>query len=334
MSARVGIRQVAQHAGVAAGTVSNYLNHPERVSQDKADRVRQAIEELGFVPNSVGRQLRLGESNAIAYIAPDISNPFFSTTAEGVEQRARELGLAVFVANTHRDPARENDYLQLFERYRVRGLLVASYEVIEDRLAELRRRGTRTVLLGQHSLSDSQPSVSVDEVMGGRLAGEHLLSLGHRRIAFVGGPLTVPQVLGRLQGVCAAARDCGGATVEVVETDDRTIAVGREVGRALAARPEAARPEAVFAVNDLIAIGVVAELTAMGRRVPEDVALIGYDDTAYAAHSLIPLSSIRTPHEGFGSVAVDVLMDNLEHGQVRHELFTPELAARASTVGR
>ncbi|MEU7873465.1 LacI family DNA-binding transcriptional regulator [Dactylosporangium sp. NPDC049140] len=330
---KVGIREVARHAGVALGTVSHYLNHPERVSEQKAERIRLAIEELGFVPNIVGRQLRLGESNAIAYIAPDFSNPFFFTLVEGVEARAAEHGLAVFVVNAHGNREREDQYIGLFERYRVRGMLVASFERLEDRLAEVRRRGTPNVLIGGRAVSDKQPSVSVDEVVGGRLAGEHLLSLGRRRLAFVGGPLSIQQVAGRLQGASLAVREAGSATLEVVDIPERTIRAGRAVGHRILARDPALRPDAVFAVNDLLAIGILHAFVMGGVRIPEDIAVIGYDDIEYAESSIVPLSSIRTPHEDFGSVAVDLLLNNIESGAVRHEVFTPKLVIRSSTSG-
>lgn len=333
MVRKVGIREVAEQAGVAHGTVSHYLNHPERVSAEKAERIRVAIEELGFVPNSVGRQLRLGEGNSIAYIAPDY-NPFFSSLIEGVEARAAELGIAVFVANAHGRREREDEYLRLFESYRVRGMLVASYGQIEDRLASLRRRGTPNVLIGGRAISDDQPSVAVDEVVGGRLAGEHLISLGRRRIAFVGGPLSIRQVAGRLQGVSEAVRSVAGTTLEVIDVVDRTMAVGRRVGREIAERPAALRPDAVFAVNDLMAIGILHAFVTAGLRIPEEIAVIGYDDIEYAESSIVPLSTIRTPHESFGAAAVDLLMENIDSGVARHDVFIPELVVRTSTSGR
>jgi LacI family transcriptional regulator len=332
MVRKVGIKQVAQHAGVAQGTVSHYLNHPERVSAEKAERIRVAIDELGFVPNSFGRQLRLGEGNAIAYIAPDY-NPFFSSLIEGVEARAAELGLAVFVANAHGRREREDEYLRLFESYRVRGMLVASYGQIEDRLAAVRRRGTPNVLIGGKAIADDQPSVGIDEVVGGRLAGEHLISLGRRRIAFVGGPLSIRQVAGRLQGVSEAVRNSPTTTLEIIDVVERTIAMGRRIGRELAERPPAQRPEAVFAVNDLLAIGILHAFVAARLSIPDDVAVIGYDDIEYAESSIVPLSSIRTPHESFGVAAVDLLLDNIDTGASRHEVFVPELVVRTSTGG-
>jgi LacI family transcriptional regulator len=330
---KVRIREVAEHAGVALGTVSHYLNHPERVSDEKAQRIKEAIDELGFVPNIVGRQLRLGESDVIAYIAPEVSNPFFSTVAEGIEQEAIKLGLSVFVANSHHDRAREDGYLSLFERYRVRGIVAASFERIEDRLERVRRRGTAAVLLGQRAAGPNMPSVSVDEVAGGRLAGEHLLGLGRRRIAFVGGPVSIRQVRGRLDGVAAAVAEVDGASLEIVDVAERTIPVGRLVGQEFAARPREARPDAIFAVNDLLALGVLQTFGALGIDVPGEIAVIGYDDIEFAEASVVPLSSVRTRQADFGAAAVNLLAAAWANQPAGHVVFQPALVPRASTLG-
>ena len=332
--ARVGIREVAALADVAVGTVSHYLNHPDKVSAEKAQRIRSAIETLGFVRNNAGRQLRLGESSAIAYIAPDVSNPFFAEIAEGVELRASERGLSVFIANSHRDWARENAYLELFEQHQVRGMLVSSHEAIEDRLARVRSRGTPSVLVGQAAVSAEQPSISIDDVAGGTLAVEHLIAVGCRRICFVGGPLGVKQVGDRLTGASDAVRSSGVATLEVINTTDRTIRGGREIGRLIAERPEQVRPDGIFAANDLLALGILQVLVTSGISVPGQIALIGYDDIEFGEASLIPLSSVRAPHEGFGFAAVDLLFDAIAGGEgfVGQRVFEPELVVRASTT--
>ena len=330
---RVTIRDVALRAGVAVGTVSHYLNHPDKVSDEKAERIRSAIDALGFVRNDAGRQLRLGTSTTVAYIAPDVSNPYFAAIAEGVEQRASERGLAVYIANSRHSREREDAYLQLFEQQQVSGMLVASHGPIEDRLARIRSRGTPSVLVGQAAQSPEQPSLSIDDVKGGRLAAAHLIQLGRRRLAFVGGPFGVRQVADRLTGASDAVHADPEATLEVIDAGDRTIRGGTEVGRALLARPAATRPDAIFAVNDLLALGIMHVLVAGGVRVPEDVALIGYDDIEFAETSLIPLSSVRLPHQAFGFAAVDLLLEEIA-GTVgeRHLVFDPELVVRASTV--
>ena len=333
--ARVGIREVAAHAGVAVGTVSHYLNHPDKVSSEKADRIRSSIETLGFVPSNAGRQLRLGISTVIGYIAPDVSNPYFAEIAESVERRASDFGVSVFLANSHRSREREDAYLRVFEQHQVRGLIVSSHLPIEDRLAAVRSRGTPSVLVGQAARSHEQASVSLDDVDGGRQAMEHLLSVGCRRTAFVGGPLGIPQVADRLAGASDAVREEPAATLEVINAPDRTIRGGRDVAAALLTRPVDLRPDGIFAVNDLLALGILQTLVAGGVRIPGELALVGYDDNEFAEASIIPLSTVRGRHEGFGVAVVDLLFDVMEDKSVasRHRVFKPELVARASTLG-
>jgi LacI family transcriptional regulator len=334
---RVGIREVAQAADVAQGTVSHYLNHPDRVSAEKAARIQNAMDRLGFVRNNAARQLRLGHSSTIAYIVPDVSNPFFATIAEGVEARAAAAGLSVFLANSNRDTAREESYLDLFQEFGVRGMLVASPRPIEERLAAIRSHGTPSVLVGQRAASPEQPSVSIDDVSGGRLAADHLIGLGRRRLAFVGGPLGVRQVADRLQGASVAIREAGGVTLEVIDVVSRVMSEGHEVGEALLARDVAQRPDAVFAANDLLAIGIIQTLVTGGVRVPEDVAVVGYDNIEYAESSLVPLTSVRPPHEEFGAAAVELLLAVMDGAPTADPaamqlVFPPDLVVRQSTV--
>jgi LacI family transcriptional regulator len=329
--ARPGIRQVAARAGVAVGTVSAYLNHPARVSAERARRIAEAIDELGFVPSIAGRQLRLGVSTLIGYLSPDVSNPHFSEIAQEVEYRAERLGMTVFFAHSHGDREREDAYLEAFEQRQVRGLLVSSFAPIEERLAAMRGRGTPSVLVGRRACDERQPSVSIDDVSGGRQAAEHLLAGGCRRLAFVGGPLPVQQVADRLDGARRAVAAASGARLEVVEVAERSIAAGRAVGAALAARPAGDRPDGVFAANDVLAIGVLQALVAGGVSVPGDVAVVGYDDNEFAEASLIPLTSVRARHEDFGATAVDVLFEAIEHGTVTQRVYEPELIVRESS---
>lgn len=327
---------MATLAEVSLGTVSHYINHPSRVSQAKRERIQKAIDQLGFVRNNAAWQLRLGRSGTIAYIAPDVSNPFFATIAEGVEQRAATHDLSVFISNSNRSRAREDAYLDLFEQQRVQGMLVASHDAIEDRLTQIRGRGIPSVLVGQRAVSELQPSVSVDDVSGGYLAARHLIEIGRKRLAFVGGPLGIRQVADRLEGAGNAVREAGDVTLEVVNVTNRTIADGREIGRSMVSRSAATRPDGIFAVNDLTALGMLQILVRGGVRVPEDVALVGYDDIEFGESSIIPLTSVRAPHEGFGFAAVDLLVNAMSESpdeSPRQVVFQPELVVRASTTG-
>lgn len=329
-----GIREVAAHAGVSVGTISNFLNHPDRLSEAMAQRVTEAIDAVGFVPSNAARQLRMGISSVIGYVASDIGNPHFGEIATSVQARATELGLSVFIADAQEDPLQEDAYLDAFAQHHVRGLLVASHHPVEDRLALLRRRGTPSVLVGQRASSAEQPSVSVDEFSGGRQAVEHLVEVGCRTIAFVGGPSQIVQVSARRAGADAAALAYGVELREVVVAE-RSVAAGREAGAMIAAMAADERPDGVFAVNDLLALGMLQELVGRGIRVPEDLALIGYDDNEFAAASLIPLSSVSRRHRDVGEIVVDALFEAMEERAPAelHRELEPILVVRQSTRG-
>lgn len=333
----VSVRDVASLAGVSVGTVSNVLNRPEKVSASTVARVQQAVLELGFVRNEAARQLRAGQSHSIGLIVLDVRNPFFTDVARGAEDRAAEGSLSVLLGNSDEKPEREGAYIDLFQEQRVHGVLISPLSEDLTRLRTLRERGTPTVLVDREDEAQEFSSVSVDDVAGGYMAVRHLLDLGRRRIAFVGGPQEIRQVSDRLRGAQKAIDEVYGASLEVVDSGGLTVLHGRAVGEALRDRAAFARPEAVFAANDLLAFGVLQALTMLGAvRVPQDVALIGYDDIDFAAAAVVPLSSIRQPSALIGSTAVDLLLREAAGGDefVREQIvFQPELVVRASTAG-
>ncbi|WEK62064.1 MAG: LacI family DNA-binding transcriptional regulator [Candidatus Microbacterium colombiense] len=331
----VSVREVAEDAGVSVGTVSNVLNRPEKVNPDTVARVQASIARLGFVRNDAARQLRAGRSRTIGLVVLDIRNPFFAEIARGAEERADEFGLSVLVANSDEKQLREARHLDLFEEQRVTGVLVTPVSESLPRLAQMQDRGTPAVLVDRESQDGRFASVAVDDVEGGRVAVEHLLAVGRTRIAFVGGPVALRQVADRLSGAQAAA-SAAGVGVEFVASVALTVEEGRRVGQQILDRAPAARPDAIFAANDLLALGILQSLVMTGdARVPEDIALIGYDDIDFAAAAVIPLSSVRQPAALIGSTAVDLLLrSQREQEPVReHVLFRPELVARASTLG-
>lgn len=331
------VKDVAALAGVSVGTVSNVLNRPEKVSAEVTVRVQSAIDKLGFVRNDAARQLRAGMSHSIGLVVLDAANPFFSDLARGAEDRATAENLTVLVGNSNEDEGRESAYLDLFEQQRVRGVLLSPVGNVIPRLEQLRRRGIPTVLVDRQTENMSFSSVAVDDLAGGEMAAAHLLSLGRRRIAFVGGPASIRQVADRLAGARKAIDAVAGATIEVIATESLTVLSGRAAGESIRSRPEAERPEAIFAANDLLAIGVLQGLMLMGGvQVPQEIALIGYDDIEFAAAAVVPLSSIRQPSALIGSTALELLLreaaseDGFEPTQV---VFPPELIVRASTQG-
>ncbi|MFJ4224069.1 LacI family DNA-binding transcriptional regulator [Microbacterium sp. NPDC089695] len=331
----VSIREVAERAGVSVGTVSNVLNRPEKVSVDTVERVQAAIDRLGFVRNDAARQLRAGRSRTIGLVVLDIRNPFFAEIARGAEERADEHGLAVLVANSDEKAEREARHLDLFEEQRVAGVLVTPVGDAVPRLARMQDRGTPIVLVDRESQDERFASVAVDDIEGGRVAMQHLLDIGRRRVAFVGGPVTLRQVSDRLRGAQSVA-GAAGLGLEFIATAALTVDEGRRAGRQILERTPERRPDAVFAANDLLALGLLQSLVMTGdARVPDDIALIGYDDIDFAAAAVTPLSSVRQPAALIGSTAVDLLLAGArDAGEVsRRPLFRPELVARASTGG-
>jgi LacI family transcriptional regulator len=336
--APASIRDVAQHAGVSVGTVSNVLNRPGEVSAESIRRVHEAIEALGYVRNDAARKLRAGVSTTVGFVVLDGQNPFFGDVVRGAEDEASGQGIAILYGNTDEDPKRERMYLDLFEEQQVRGVLISPYGDINPRLERLRSRGIPAVLVDRFSGDGRFSSVSVDSVNGGRMAVEHLIATGRRRIAFVGGPFDIRQVNDRLAGARAAAENAAEhVDLEVVATDALTVADGAAAGARIIAQPRADWPDAIFAANDLLALGLLQALIVDGRMlVPDEIALIGFDDNAFAAAAAVPLSSMRQPSRMIGRTALRILLEETADPELipRQTVFQPELIVRASTNPR
>ena len=331
----VSVRDVALRAGVSVGTVSNVMNHPEKVSPAAVARVKEAIDALGFIRNDAARQLRDGHSKTIGLVVLDVRNPFFTDVARGAEDKAASAGLTVTLGNSDENSTRESTYLDLFEQQRVHGILISPYSDITDRLERLRERGIPAVLVDRTSTDLTFSSVSVDDIAGGRLAAEHLIAQGRRRLAFIGGPLAIRQVADRLEGARQAVAVNPDVTLEVIELEALTVIAGRNAGSSLVQRTGEPRPDAIFAANDLVAMGVLQALMMQGAgvAVPQEIALIGYDDIDFAAAAVVPMSSIRQPSALIGATAVEILLEEAANPSVdpRQVVFQPELVVRAST---
>lgn len=334
--ATVSLRDVAALAGVSVGSVSNVLNRPGRVSEDVAERVRSAIDTLGYIRNDAARQLRAGRSRCIGLVVLDIGNPFFSDVARGAERRAAEEGLTVLLGDTEEDPARERVYIDLFAEQRVFGLLVSPLGGAMPHLRALRKQGLSTVLVDWWTEDLQFSSVAVDNVAGGYLAVNHLLELGRRRIAFVGGPHSIRQVSDRFEGARKAVAQYSDATLEVIDTESLTVLQGRGAGQRISQRKASARPDAIFAANDLLAVGLIQAFRLSEKiTVPNDIALIGYDDIDFVSAAMVPLSSVRQPSFEIGRTAVELLVKEVALGaefEPERIVFQPELVVRDSTV--
>jgi LacI family transcriptional regulator len=332
----MGIVDVARRAGVSPGTVSNYLNRPHVVAPETGERIRNAIDELGYIGNDAARTMRVGRTKTIATIPFEGTNPAVFDVNAAIEQRAAELGYAMVVANSAGSIEQQSKYLDLFASQRVSGILLSPVGDPTERIRALRRMGVHVVIVGTPWDPEVSSSVFVDSLEGGRLAAEHLIECGRRKLCFVGGPLELTPVRQRLDGAAAAAAK-GGASLSIVTTETRTIHAGREAARQLLSLDSL--PDGIFAANDLIAIGLLHEFVASGRvRVPEDISLVGFDDIEFARDAIIPITSVHRPSAPVGYTAVDALLADIEaadHGNpfahTSHR-YMPRLVQRATTT--
>lgn len=334
-SRSASVKDVAATAGVSLGTVSNVLNRPDRVTAATRERVERAMVELGFVRNESARQLRAGTSRTLAYVMLDAGNPFFTDVAQGIESAAEDAGLSLVLCNSGQRSHREAAHLDLFQQQRVQGLLVTPIDPESTTLNAVRDRGTPLVIVDRTRDDASFCSVAVDDVLGGRLAIEHLVDRGHTRVAFIGGPFDIGQVSDRLAGARAAWADAGFPEEDlvVIATDSLDVDSGRGAGERLSGLPASRRPTAAFCANDMTALGLLQQAISSGTRVPEHLAIVGYDDIQFAAAAAVPLTSVRQPRAELGRAAAALLLDEAGNDAHEHQqvVFTPELVAREST---
>ncbi|WIX91118.1 LacI family DNA-binding transcriptional regulator [Amycolatopsis sp. DG1A-15b] len=334
-----GMKEVAAAAGVSLGTVSNVLNRPDRVSPVTRAKVEAVMAELRFVRNESARQLRAGRSRVLAYVMLDGSNPFFTDVAAGMEDAADaagEGGLSLFLCNSAHQPSREAAYLGRLEQQRVQGVLITPVDPDAPLLGEIARRGTPVVVVDRTPEGTTHCSVAVDDVYGGEIAVRHLVEQGHERIAFIGNHTTVGQVRDRRLGALRALEAAGLGPDHLVDltTTALTVADGRGAGQRLAGLPASVRPTAAFCANDLVALGLLQTCANLRMSVPDDLAIVGYDDIEFAAAAAVPLTSVRQPRRRLGRTAVELLLaETTETGhEHRKVVFTPELVVRASTL--
>lgn len=331
----VSVREVAKKAGVSVGTVSNVINQPDKVARTTLLRVQAAIDSLGYIRNDAARQLRAGKSRSIGLVVLDVRNPFFAEVARGAEEAATDHGLTVLFANSDESEDRERHLLVLFEEQRVAGLLVSPISSDFSEISKIRDRGTPVVLVDRESKDKKFSSVSVDDVSGGSMATQHLIEVGKTKIMFAGGPVGIEQIADRLQGAKRATEQAG-LPIEFYETKNLTVIEGRAVAEEVLKRPRGSWPDGIFAANDLLAFGIMQVLVVSPNvRIPEDIALVGYDDISYSSNAIVSLTSIRQPSMLIGAKAVELLVQATQRPNdvaVSQVVFQPELIIRASTV--
>jgi LacI family transcriptional regulator len=327
---RVGLAAVAKEASVSIATVSNTLNHPDVVSEATRARVLAVIERLDFVPNTAAASLRRGSNRLIGLVVPDITNPFYAGIARGVSEASDLHRYGVILCNSRDDAERELSQLQLLAEHRAAGALVVPLTADHSRLARLRSLGTHLVLIDQEA--DEGCAALMDDVLGGRIAVEHLLDTRGHQIAVVNGHHSIVQCADRWTGAREAFTRAGAdpSMLTEIQVTDMTIEAGENAVPDLLA---GGAPAGIFCTNDQLAIGVARGLLARGIDVPTSTAVVGYGDL-FGADAPIPLTTVEQPKDALGRAAVELLMQELREGDGLHRhsstVFRPNLVIRQS----
>ena len=330
------IKHVAARAGVSFTTVSHVLNGTRRVSDSARERVERAIAEMGYAPSAVARALKMSETGIVGVLVPNITNPFFAELTRGIEDACRRTDYSVFLCNSDDDPERQSRYLQTLLERRVDGLLLAA--AAGEALAPAQRlTATRvpTVVVDRHIAGLAADLVRVDHEAGARLAVEHLLSLGHRRIACFSGPTEFAVSRARVAGWREALARAGiepapGWLLEGEFNAPAGYALARQL---LGPGQRGDSVTAIFASNDLLAIGALRAAAELGIAVPSALSVIGFDGIDLGGYSYPALTTVGHPIRAMGETAAGVLIDRIAAGPTasREVVLPPQLLTREST---
>jgi LacI family transcriptional regulator len=332
----VTLRDVARVAGVHPATVSRALNEETRalVNEETARRVLKAAEELGYRPNPIARGLKTNRSYTIGVLIPDLTNPLFPPILRGIEDCLETAGYTPLIANTDNDPERELLDSQTMRARQVDGIIAATARRdhrLHDALIEA---GTELVLVNRRQEEIPVSSATADDRMGMRLAVEHLLSLGHTRIAHLAGPLDYSTGFDRYESFHKAMRAAG------LEPDPELVLVAEAFTESEGARlcgqlvDDGRQFTAVAAANDLLALGCYDVFAERGVRCPEEVSVVGFNDMPFAARFQPPLTTIHIPHYEIGKAAAQLMLERLQDADSapREIRLEPSLALRESTA--
>lgn len=317
------IKDVARAAGVSVATVSRAMNGHSNVLPDTRERILAAAKALRFTPSGAARSLIMRRTETVGALLPDLHGEYFSELIRGIDQAARARGLHLLVSSSHGDAEEAAAALRAMAG-RVDGVLIMAPQAGDAPLLEHLAPRLPTVLLNSPELAEGAarndgaplrlPSFTIDNVDGGRAMTAHLAAQGRRRIAFIGGPAGNHEARARCQGYREALAALPQPQAPIEFDGDFSEAAGQAVGRHIAAMPAARRPDAVFAANDMMAIGCLVALAEAGIAVPGEVALGGFDDIPIARYVTPPLSTVHVPIAELGAAALAALADAVEAG--------------------
>ncbi len=326
------IRDVARVAGVSTATVSHVINNTRFVSDEVRARVLEAVERCGYYPNAHARSLASGRSRTLGLLISDISNPFFPELVKAIETAAFERDYDVVLSNTNYDPERTSRYVRRMIERKVAGVALMTSELDGELVKELARREVSVVFLDLGEPGVHMSNLRVDYETGIEEAIRHLVSLGHREIAFVSGPAHLRSAARRLEAFRASLGRHLPRAAERIWQGDFKLSGGRAAARGMIESGEL--PTAVVAANDLMAMGAMAEFRAAGLQLPQEVSVVGFDDIAFAALAEPPLTTVRLPLAELGRRAVEALVETINHPeQLGTEIHVPtQLVERGSTA--
>jgi LacI family transcriptional regulator len=330
----VTLKELALRANVHPSTISRVANDDPglRIATATRLRIEALLRETGYRPNGLARGLKLHRTNVLAVVIPDVTNPFFAALFRGVEDAAGPRGFNVLLCNTDGLPERQRSHLESLQARRVDGVIVASSFLKDPSVHELRRQSGPYVLVNRFSDDGEDPFVGSDDLLGGQLATDHLIELGHTRIGHLAGkPIVSTGVLRRRGYLNALARADLPADPRLIVESGYTEEGGVDAARRLLSIDDP--PTALFAVTDMVALGAVGVARRMGLRIPEDLAIVGYNDIPLASRVSPGLTTMHVPIHEFGSVAVRLLLEQLGSTEPagRRVRFTPDLVVREST---
>jgi DNA-binding LacI/PurR family transcriptional regulator len=324
----VSIKDIARAAGVSPSTVSRALHDHPRISQETKDRIHQLAEELGYTPSLPARSLVTRHTATVGMVITTASDPFLTRLVQGVEETAERNGYSVFLSSSYRNPERELEVVRSFHERRASGIIITGSQIDDDYLHLSDQFPLPIVLTNCRTYPFS---VYVDKVAGARQGVEHLVQLGHRRIAFVGGRHGHRSSLERLTGYRQVLEENDLPPGDSLIIDgEGTLASGIKAAEQILGMPQP--PTAIFCFNDLTAIGVIRGLNQANAQVPRDYSVVGFDDLEMASYYCPPLTTVHQPSYRLGQCAINMLLELIE-GELKPqpERLPADLVVREST---
>lgn len=335
MSERPKIKDIAERAGVSVATVSRALSGSTLVTDETRQRIHDLARELNYRPNVSARNLRTRRSMSVLLVVRDVGNPFYLDILKGVEATARKAGYAVLMGNTENDPAREVEYFNMLRDGHADGMILMTGKLPAPRPGESADVSRLPIVVALEMIETSGfPHVQIDNIAAAQTAVEHLIALGHRRIAHIAGPLPEVMATHRRDGYRAAMLAAGLSIPDGYEVrGDYLLETGEACAAKLFALPEP--PTAIFVANDEMAYGAIHALRRLGRDVPGDVSVVGFDDLYLSKAFYPPLTTVSQPRTDIGRTAMSLLLNILSGDDVAAEpavVLPTALNIRGSTA--